>query len=39
MKRLIGLCVVLMMAGCATVEGLGKDIQKAGERLEEAAQR
>ncbi len=33
---LIG-CVLL--GGCATVEGLGKDIQRAGEKIEEAATR
>ncbi len=25
------------LAGCNTVEGVGKDIQKAGERLEDSA--
>jgi len=27
----------LLLAGCNTVEGLGKDIQKGGEKLEKAA--
>ena len=28
---------VLVLAGCSTVEGLGKDIQKGGEKLEKSA--
>lgn len=27
----------LMLVGCNTMEGLGKDIQKGGEKLEKAA--
>ncbi len=27
----------IALAGCNTVEGLGKDIQKGGEKLEKAA--
>jgi len=29
--------VVLFLAGCQTMEGLGKDIMKGGESLEKAA--
>ena len=29
--------VVLFLAGCNAMEGLGKDIQKGGEKLEKAA--
>ncbi|MGB0956833.1 MAG: entericidin A/B family lipoprotein [Litorivicinus sp.] len=39
MKFLGIVCVLAALAGCSTVEGLGQDIQKAGERLEEAAKR
>lgn len=28
---------LLSLAGCNTVEGMGKDIQKAGEKIEDAA--
>jgi predicted small secreted protein len=31
------LLAVLFLAGCNTMEGLGKDIQKGGEKLEKAA--
>lgn len=27
----------LLMAGCNTIEGAGKDIQKGGEKIEDAA--
>lgn len=30
--------ITASLAGCATVEGVGKDIQSAGEELEEAAE-
>ena len=42
MKQLIiatlAFCVVVL-AGCNTVEGMGKDIKKAGESIEEAAKK
>ncbi len=42
MKRVIILMVlsvfsVGMLAGCNTVAGAGKDVQKAGEKVEDAA--
>jgi predicted small secreted protein len=44
MKRwiisVLALCVALgmvMLAGCNTVEGMGKDIKKAGESIEKSA--
>lgn len=38
MKNTIALLLaVLVLAGCNTMEGLGKDIQKGGEKLEKAA--
>jgi predicted small secreted protein len=32
-------CVLVMLAGCNTMKGLGQDIQKAGETIEDAAKR
>jgi len=29
---------VLMLSGCATIEGMGKDIGKAGQSIENAAE-
>lgn len=29
--------VVLLLTGCNTVQGLGKDIEKAGEKTQDAA--
>ncbi len=37
MKAVALFLAVLMLAGCQTMEGLGKDIQKGGEKLEKAA--
>jgi predicted small secreted protein len=38
MKRLLFICAALVvLAGCNTVDGLGKDIKKAGETIEDAA--
>ncbi len=38
MKKIIAmLLAMVVMAGCNTMEGLGKDIQKGGEKLEKAA--
>jgi predicted small secreted protein len=42
MKTAIALlcaAAVLALAGCNTVEGAGKDIKKAGETIEKAADR
>jgi predicted small secreted protein len=42
MKRLLGLAaaaVLLLLAGCNTIEGMGKDISKAGDKIEEAAKK
>lgn len=38
-KLLIALMAVAWLAGCNTVEGFGKDVQKAGEKLEDAAKK
>jgi entericidin B len=38
MMKVVGLFLAtLMLVGCNTMEGLGKDIQKGGEKLEKAA--
>ncbi|MCD9085569.1 entericidin A/B family lipoprotein [Stenotrophomonas sp. SY1] len=44
MKRLVALMLlslfsVAVLAGCNTVAGAGKDVQKAGEKVEDAAKR
>ncbi|MBE5313903.1 MAG: entericidin A/B family lipoprotein [Xanthomonadales bacterium] len=30
---------LLVLAGCNTIQGAGKDLQRAGEKIEEAARR
>jgi len=37
MKAGVLFLVALMLVGCNTMEGLGKDIQQGGEKLEKAA--
>ncbi|MBI3902030.1 MAG: entericidin A/B family lipoprotein [Nitrosomonadales bacterium] len=37
MKTISLLLAVWMLAGCNTMEGLGKDIQKGGQKIEKAA--
>jgi len=40
MKTLvIALACAFVLAGCNTVEGLGKDIKKGGEAIEKAAEK
>jgi predicted small secreted protein len=40
MKKLLGMVLLALVAvGCNTVEGLGKDISKAGETIEGAAKK
>jgi predicted small secreted protein len=41
MKILISACVVsiVLLAGCNTVKGVGQDLQKAGEKIEDAAKK
>jgi predicted small secreted protein len=36
-RILLVLAAVLALAGCNTVEGVGKDIKKGGEAIEKAA--
>ena len=33
------LAAAFVLSGCNTMEGLGKDIQKGGEKIEKAAER
>jgi entericidin B len=37
MKAVVLFLAVLMLAGCNTMEGLGKDIKQGGESIEKAA--
>jgi entericidin A len=41
MKKLLGvvLASLWLLSGCNTFEGLGKDISKAGEKIEESAKK
>lgn len=40
MKKLVMLIASLfVVAGCNTFEGIGKDVQKAGEKIEDAAKK
>ncbi len=43
MKRIFGVVALALFAisfaGCNTVQGVGKDVQKAGEKLEDAAKK
>jgi len=40
MKKLLGLIALLiLLAACNTFEGVGKDIQKAGETIENASKK
>jgi predicted small secreted protein len=42
MKKLVALLMVLAMgilAGCNTMEGLGKDVERGGEKLQGSADR
>jgi predicted small secreted protein len=41
MKRILSvlLASLYLLAGCNTMEGIGKDIQKGGEKVEEAAKK
>ena len=37
--RLATLAALFVLAGCNTIEGMGKDIGKAGDKIEEAAKK
>ena len=41
MKRILFvlLASLYLLAGCNTLEGMGRDIQKGGEKIEEAAKK
>ena len=36
---LIAAAAAMVLAGCNTMEGLGKDVKKTGEKIEKAAER
>ncbi|MGI9218962.1 MAG: entericidin A/B family lipoprotein [Hydrogenophaga sp.] len=36
---LFSMCCLLALAGCNTVQGVGQDVQKAGQVLEDAAKK
>ncbi|MEO8102545.1 MAG: entericidin A/B family lipoprotein [Betaproteobacteria bacterium] len=36
---LLGLFSAVILGGCNTIEGLGKDVKKGGEKIEKAAER
>jgi predicted small secreted protein len=38
-KVVVLLAVAFVLAGCNTVRGLGQDVQKVGEKMEEKAKR
>jgi entericidin A len=39
MKLMLAIFAVAFLAGCNTMEGVGRDIGKAGEKIEEAAKK
>lgn len=43
MKRIVSVVLsatfVLLLSGCNTIEGMGKDIKKGGEAIEKAAEK
>ena len=42
MKKVLGVfaaAAALMLAGCNTIEGMGKDIKKGGETIEKSAEK
>jgi predicted small secreted protein len=42
MKKLsliLATIAVLVLAGCNTMQGIGKDVQKAGEKIEDASKK
>jgi len=36
---LVSVAVLALFGGCNTIEGMGKDISKAGDKIEEAAKK
>lgn len=39
LSMLIALLLALALVGCNTVKGVGQDLQKAGEKIEDAAKK
>ncbi|MCC2606967.1 entericidin A/B family lipoprotein [Planctobacterium marinum] len=36
-KWLLMVCAISALSACATIEGIGKDVEKAGEAVQDAA--
>lgn len=34
---IVALCVIGLFAGCNTMEGVGKDVERGGEKLQDSA--
>jgi len=39
LTTLTAVCLLVLMSGCNTVKGVGQDLQKAGEKIEDAAKK
>ncbi len=39
LTTLLALALALVLSGCNTVRGMGQDLQKAGEKIEDAAKK
>jgi predicted small secreted protein len=39
MNKILALVFMFLVAGCNTVQGLGQDIKKVGEKMESAAKK
>ena len=39
MRTVVVLLMSLLLAGCNTLEGLGKDLERGGEKIQEAVKR
>ncbi|MCX7241465.1 MAG: entericidin A/B family lipoprotein [Burkholderiales bacterium] len=39
LTALLALALTLFLGGCNTVKGMGQDLQKAGEKIEDAAKK
>lgn len=37
--HIFAVCLSIALAGCNTVKGIGQDIQKAGEKIEDATKK
>ena len=39
LSMMVALAASLILSGCNTIEGIGKDISKAGDKIEETAKK